>query len=371
MPALASAAREKLHALERAGRRRVLTESHREEAAVVMRGGKRLLSFSCNDYLGLSHHPKVKEAAAKASQQFGAGAGAARLVTGNHPLYVQFEKKLAVWKGTEAALVFGSGYLANTGIIPALVGKGDLILADKLVHACLLDGAQLSGAKLLRFKHNDMGDCERLFAAHRAQHTHCLIVTDEVFSMDGDVAPLAELAALATTHDAWLMADGAHSFAGKHAPVDVYVGTLSKALGSYGGYVAAGRDVIDYITTSARSFMFSTGLPPASIAAADAALDIVMANPELSDMPLAKARLFTKTLGLPDAQSAIVPLVLGDEAKALAAAATLEEAGYLAVAIRPPTVPEGTSRLRFAFSALHPDEDIVKLAQVIKHEGWV
>jgi 8-amino-7-oxononanoate synthase len=292
-------------------------------------------------------------------------------VTGNHPLYAQLETKLAKWKGTETALVFGSGYLANTGIIPALVGKGDLIIADRLVHACLIDGAQLSGAKLLRFKHNDAADCGRILAAERAKYMHCLIVTDEVFSMDGDVAPLAELGTLAAAHDAWLMADGAHSFVSAHPPVDIYIGTLSKALASYGGFVAAKRDVVDYIATSARSFMFSTGLPPAAIAAADAALDILIANPALGEMPVTKARLFTEALGLPRAESPIVPLILGDEAKALAAAATLEAAGYLVVAIRPPTVPEGTSRLRFAFSALHRDEDILQLVQIIKKEGWI
>ncbi len=359
-----------MQALERAGRRRAPADTQREAGALVQRAGRRLVSFSCNDYLGLSQHPAVKAAAAAAVDAYGAGAGASRLVTGSHPPYARFEAKLAAWKGTEAALVFGSGYLANTGIIPALVGKGDLILADRLVHACLLDGAQLSGAKLLRFKHNDLADCERWLTKERAKHTHCLIVTDEIFSMDGDRAPLAALGRLAAAHDAWLMADGAHSFDGEHPPVDVYVGTLSKALGSYGGYVAAGRDVIALLATSARSFMFSTALPPAAIAAADAALDLLLANPALKDAPLAKARLFTKEAGLPEAQSAIVPLVLGDEARALAAAATLEKAGFLAVAIRPPTVPEGTSRLRFAFSSQHRDEDILELARIVRKEGW-
>lgn len=371
MPALAHAAREKLQALDRAGRRRVLKETRRQSGAVVWRGGKKLISFCCNDYLGLSQHPQVKAAAIAATEKYGAGAGAARLVTGNHPLYASLEAKLAKWKGTEAALVFGSGYLANSSIIPSLVGRGDLVLADRLVHACIIDGALLSGAKLLRFAHNDAADCEKLLAAHRAKHENCLIVTDEVFSMDGDVAPLAKLGRIAAAHDAWLMADGAHSFAGAHAPVDVYVGTLSKALGSYGGYVAASREVVDYIPTSARSFIFSTGLPPAALAAAEAALDIILANPALTEKPIALARLFTKTLGVPEAESPIVPLVLKEEERALKAAATLEEKGYLAVAIRPPTVPEGTSRLRFTFSAEHKEEDVLALAKLICKEGWI
>jgi len=371
MPALASAAREKLQDLTDTCRKRVLMESHRGGDAIVMRGGRRLVSFSCNDYLGLSQHAAVKAAAMAAVEKYGAGAGASRLVTGNHPLYAELETNLAAWKGTQAALVFGSGYLANIGVIPAFTGKGDLLLADKLVHACLIDGAQLSGAKLIRFRHNDVGDCQRLLAAQRPQHRHCLIVTDEVYSMDGDQAPLAELSALAKAHDAWLMADGAHSFAAAHAPVDVYTGTLSKALGSYGGYVAASRDVIDYLATGARSFMFSTGLPPAAIAAASAALAIVRSDAGLVARPLAKARLFTGALGLPPAQSAIVPLVIGEEKRAVKAAQALEQEGYLVTAIRPPTVPLGASRLRFAFCAQHGEEDILALARIVKREGWV
>jgi 8-amino-7-oxononanoate synthase len=184
--------------------------------------------------------------------------------------------------------------------------------------------------------------------------------------MDGDLAPLAELASLAGAYDAWIMADGAHSVTAANVKIDIYVGTLSKALGSYGGYVAADREVIDYLATSARSFMFSTGLPPSVVASASAALSLLKNDPALAQKPLAKARLFTDALGMPPAQSPIVPLMLGSEAKALKAAESIEKAGYLAVAIRPPTVPEGTARLRFTFSALHADEDIMALARHIK-----
>lgn len=371
MPALAEVAREKLQALAGVSRRRELSVTARGEGVIVERGGKKLLSFCCNDYLGLSQDARVKAAAIEAVGQYGAGAGASRLVTGNHPLYSELETKLAAWKGTEAALVLGSGYLTNIGVIPVLVGKGDLVLADRLVHACLLDGALLSGAKLVRFRHNDMQDCEKLLTENRAKHQRCLIVTDEVFSMDGDLAPLAQLRALADTHDAWLLADGAHSLGLPHADVDIYTGTLSKALGSYGGVVCGSGALIDYLATSARSFMFSTGLPPAAVAAANTAVEIIMQTPELVQAPLAKARLFTQSLGLPEAQSQIVPLLLGEEAKALAAAQELELAGYCVSAIRPPTVPEHTSRLRFAFSALHEDADITKLADFIRVRDWV
>lgn len=366
MTSLPEVARKKLQDLADNAQRRELAISLREEAGFVKRGGKKLVSFSCNDYLGLSQHKKVKKAAAKAVKKYGSGAGASRLVTGNHPLYRELEKKLATWKGYEAALVIGSGYLANIGIIPALLGKDDLIIADKLVHACLIDGAKLSGAEFMRFKHNDAEDCKRLLAAHRKNFRHCLIVTDEVFSMDGDLAPLSKLAKLAKQHDAWLMADGAHSLNKPSANVDIYMGTLSKTLGSYGGFICAKKEIIDYLATTARSFMFSTALPPSTVASAIAAIDVIRKKPSLADTPIKHARMFTKALGLPEAKSPIVPLILGEEKKALAVSAALSKAGYLAVAIRPPTVPKGTSRLRFAFSALHKKKDILAMAKIAK-----
>ena len=346
--------------------KRQLIDSVRKENGIIERGSQSLLSFSCNDYLGLSHDRRVKTAAIDAIEKYGAGAGASRLVTGNHPLYTQLEQKLAAWKHCESALVFGSGYMANIGIIPALVNTQDLIIADKLVHACLIDGARLSGAKLLRFKHNDVADCSRLLENFRAKHRYCLIITDEVFSMDGDKAPLAALRALADQHDAWLMADSAHSIMPSHVPLDINMGTLSKAFGGYGGYVCAKQSVIDYLTSEARSLIFTTALPPSVIASAIVALDIIQENPELALQPLHNAKIFTDVLGLPEAQSPIVPLILGAEEKALAASKLLAEHGYLVIAIRPPTVPEGTSRLRFAFSALHTEKDILAMTDIIK-----
>jgi 8-amino-7-oxononanoate synthase len=336
-----------------------------------------LLSFSCNDYLNLSRHPAIIKAAVEAAQHYGVGAGASRLVTGNHPLYDELESRLARLKGTEAACVFGSGYLANIGIIPALAGSGDLILVDELSHACIHAGAKLSGATVQRYRHGDVAHAEALLAEHRGRHAHALIATDGVFSMDGDLAPLEDLSALALRHDAWLLADDAHglgvvghgrgsAFANGGAEVPLQMGTLSKAVGAYGGYLCASQAVINLMRTRARSFTYSTGLPPPVIAAAIAALDLIERDRALTEEPLHKARLFTRALNLPEAQSAIVPVIVGEAEAALAASEMLENEGFLVVAIRPPTVPAGTARLRFAFTALHPEAEIERLAGIVR-----
>jgi len=362
MPSLERLAQEKLAELDAAHRRRTLVPTSREDGLWVTRGGRRLLSFSCNDYLNLTHHPVVKAAAIAAIEAHGAGAGASRLVTGNHPLFVELEERLTAMKGTEAACVFGSGYLANAGIVPALVGEGDLLLVDALSHSCLWAGARLSRGTVVTFRHNDVDHVHEILRNERAVHRNALIVTDTVFSMDGDLAPLSDLAGLAREHDAWLMADDAHGLCAPHPELDLQMGTLSKALGSYGGYVCASQSVIDLIKTRARTLIYSTGLPPANAAAALAALDIIANDPALAARPLAKAQRFTRACNLPLAQS---PIVLGDEVAALQAQARLEREGFLAIAIRPPTVPAGTSRLRLAFTAGHADEDIDRLARLI------
>ena len=365
----------KLDALERRALRRTLADTAREDAPFVTRGGRRLLSFSCNDYLGLSRHPAVKAAAIAAIERYGAGAGASRLVTGNYPLFDALESRLAAMKGSEAACVFGSGYLANIGVLGVLAGPDDLIIIDELAHACLFAGARLSSARTLTFRHNDADAAAALLAAHRTQHRHTLVVTETVFSMDGDRAPVAALAVLAEVHDAWLVTDDAHGFGldggDEAAHVPLRMGTLSKAIGGYGGYLAASAPVIALMRTRARSFVYSTGLPPASAAAALAALEIIGANPALRAAPRRKALRFTRALGLPNAESAIVPLVLGAPETALAASAALERAGFLVTAIRPPTVPAGTARLRFAFCALHADEDVDRLAATVRDEVLV
>jgi 8-amino-7-oxononanoate synthase len=371
-------ASEKLARLAKRSLLRSLVETTRTDDIWVERDGRRLLSFSCNDYLNLSQHPAVKAAAIAAVERYGAGAGASRLVTGNHPLFAELEAKLARLKGTEAACVFGSGYLANAGIIPTLAGSADLVLIDEWAHSCIMTGGKLSGGTVITFRHNDLSHVAELLAAHRAHHRHALIATDGVFSMDGDLAPLHGLAALAKAHDAWLLSDDAHgigvvgggrgsSFAdGAKADIDLQMGTLSKAIGGYGGYLCASQPVIDLIKSRSRTFVYSTGLPPASAAAAIAALGIIESDPDYAALPVAKARLFTRRLNIADAVSPIVPILIGDAKAALDLSRRLEDQGFLVVAIRPPTVPAGTARLRVAFTALHPDTEIERLADAIR-----
>jgi 8-amino-7-oxononanoate synthase len=372
-------ARVKLEALEAQTLRRRLIETDRREGAIAFRDGRRLVSFCCNDYLNLSQHEAVKRAAIEATEKYGTGSGASRLVSGNHPLFRELEIRLAEWKQAEDCVVFGSGYMANLGIIPALMREGDLIIADELSHACLLSGSKLSGARVEIFRHNDMAHLQALFAAHRGGARHCLVVTDGIFSMDGDAAPVEDMAEIARRHEAWLMTDDAHglgvvgregrgsSFMGEtKADVPLQMGTLSKAIGAYGGYLCASAPVADLIRTRARTLIYSTGLPPGTAAAAIAALDFIKANPDYCRRPVEKARSFTRALGLPDPESPIVPVILGDAEATLAASKLLETEGYLVTGIRPPTVPAGTARLRFTFTAEHDDADIARLAAIVR-----
>jgi len=378
MKSLDRHAQDKLKDLQRRHLRRTLTESLREDGLWIERDGKRLLSFSCNDYLNLTQHPAIKQAAIDAIEKYGVGSGASRLVTGNHPLYAQLEVRLARIKQTEAAVVFGSGYLANAGIIPVVIGRKGLVLVDELSHACLFAGAELSRGKVLAFRHNDVAEARKLLARHRSSHDHALIVTDGVFSMDGDLAPLADLLAVADEHDAWLMSDDAHglgvvgdgrgsSFVGNtHIPLPLQMGTLSKAVGSYGGYLCASGPVVDLIRNRARTLIYSTGLPPACVAAAIAALDLIEREQDYAATPLRKAKMFTRRVGLAEAQSPIVPVIIGDEEATLAASRMLVEEGYFAAAIRPPSVPAGAARLRLTFTAKHSDQTIERLADIVR-----
>jgi 8-amino-7-oxononanoate synthase len=368
----------KLGELERSSLRRALVDTTRVTGLWLLRNGRRLLSFCCNDYLNLTHHPAVKEAAIEALRVYGVGAGASRFVTGNHPLFSELEARLARLKETEAACVFGSGYLANLGIIPALIGSDDLVLIDELAHACLWGGARLARATVVPFRHADVEHVELLLAQLRRRHPRALIATDGIFSMDGDIAPLHELAALAQRHDAWLMSDDAHGLGvvgggrgsnflgGRKADVPLQMGTLSKALGSYGGYVCASAAVVDLIRNRARTVIYSTGLPPAIVAAAIAALDVIEREPDYAALPLAKAKAFARRAWLPEPVSPIVPVLLGEAEAALKASRLLEDHGFLVIAIRPPTVPAGTARLRLTFTAQHPDDEVERLAEAMR-----
>lgn len=354
MPSIDTFAGQQIRKLAEKHRIRQLKSHFQADSLYVEEGNTRLVSFASNDYLALSHHPEVISAGKAALAEYGAGATASRLVAGNYPLYARLEAALAEYKGFGAALVIGSGYLTSLGVIPALAGRGDLILADKLAHACMIDGAKLSGAALRRFKHNDLEDLEALLESYRGKYENCLILTEHVFSMDGDLAPLAEMKALAEKYDAWLLSDDAHSLIPANAKPHIQIGTLSKSLGSYGGYVAASRQVVDYLQSSARSLIFSTGLPPAAVGAALKSLEIAKAEPERARKAIENAAYFT---GKPH-YSSVVPHIIGGAERAVKAMEKLKKAGFFVLAIRPPTVPQGTARLRFSFTAAHEKSHI-------------
>ncbi len=366
MPALAAMTRQRLEKLEQESLRRNFVISEPEKGIDVRRNGRTLVSFGTNDYLGLSRHPNVKKAAAKALERYGAGAGASRLIAGNHPYYAELEALLCRAKNTQAALVFGSGYLASLGVIPALVKKGDVVIADRLIHSSLIDGIRLSGATLCRYSHNDLNSLNNILNNNINNKT--IIITETVFSMDGDLAPLQDMRALADRYGAWLMTDDAHGFGVVETPrvADIQMGTLSKGVGCYGGYVCADKETIEYLKNAARTLIYSTALPPAMVAGSCEAVRMILDGDGEVLSALKKALLFTSLLNLPQAQSAIVPVVFGETEKVLRASALLEEAGFYVPAIRPPTVPKNTARLRFSFSALHRDKDIEKLAQIVK-----
>ncbi|WP_417493042.1 8-amino-7-oxononanoate synthase [Maricaulis sp.] len=380
MPAAASLdafASSKLAGLERRQLRRRIVETDGLDAVRVEQDGRTLLNFCSNDYLGLSRHPEVIAAAQAATARHGTGAGASRLVTGGHPLLFELEARLARFKGTEDCIVFGSGYLANLAIAPALMGAGDLILIDELAHACLFAGAQLSRARVETFRHNDLADLEARLAKMRPDARRAMILTDGVFSMDGDLAPLPGLLAIADRHDAWTLVDDAHGvgvIAGGRGSAHAFtppalaplqMGTLSKSLGSYGGYLCASNAVCELLRTRARPLVFTTAPAPASIAAALKALDLVETDTAMCERPALLARRFCAAAGLPAPVSPIVPVILGSANAALEASSRLRQAGFLVTAIRPPTVPRGTARLRITFSAAHDEADIDRLAGLV------
>lgn len=333
----------------------------------VVRDGVSMISFCSNDYLGLAQDKRLAAAAQTAIETFGTGAGASRLVAGELPLNWQLEQALAAHKGLPAARVFGSGYLANIGTIPVLAGPGDVIVMDELAHSCMHAGARLSGADVRLFAHNQADAAARCLV-DRDDFRHALVLTETIFSMDGDAAPLAALGDVAETTQSWLMSDDAHGLGDSgDNPAIVQMGTLSKSAGSYGGYVCGPGHFIDLLTSRARSFVYTTGLPPAVLAASLAAIGIIEAEPWRAEKAREHAAHFAAAFSLPAPDAAIVPLIVGDAQTALALSAHLAQQGFLVPAIRPPTVPVGTARLRVTFSATHKSDNVDALIRAIKN----
>lgn len=361
-------------------RRRVTLGAPQAPHTVI--DGRRYLSFCSNDYLGLAADPRVVRALARAAERWGCGAGASHLVTGHMAPHQELEEALAAWTGRERVLLFSSGYMANLGVINTLVGRGDQLLEDRLNHASLLDAGLLSGARLQRFRHADAADLERRLG--RVGGGQRLVAVDGVFSMDGDLAPLAELARVCARHDAWLMVDDAHGLgvlgpegAGSLAHLGVsaqlapvLMGTLGKALGTAGAFVAGSATLVDALVQFARTYIYTTALPPAVAAATLEALNIARGEPwrrqHLFHL-VRRLRAGAEQLGLPllPSASAVQPLVLGSAEAALTAAARLAEQGIWVAAIRPPTVPAGGARLRITLSAAHTEADVDRLLEAL------
>jgi 8-amino-7-oxononanoate synthase len=382
------------------GLRRELRRVNSPPGARVQIGGRMLLNFSSNDYLGLANDPILKEAAIKAVKKFGAGSGASRLICGSLAPHHELEEALASFKDVEAALSFSTGYAAAIGTICALLGKGDVIVLDKLVHACIVDGARLSGAKIRVFAHNDLDDLEKMLRwsstirlpgstlKRELQPPRTLIVTESIFSMDGDTAPLREIVALKEKYGAWLMVDEAHATglygknrrglaeaSGVSGRIEVQMGTLGKAVGASGGYICGSRPLIDFLVNRARSFIFSTAPVPAAAAAATAGIKFIQSNEGKQHCRQLWERVAQCRAGIlpaPDrletcpTLSAILPFIIGDEARAVAASAALREQGIFVPAIRYPTVARGHARLRVTLTATHTSDDISQLVAALK-----
>lgn len=357
------------------------------QTARVTCNGRDVLLLCSNNYLGLADHPALAAASLEAVQQYGTSSGASRLVSGTMELHEQLESAVAEFKKSEAALIFNSGHAANTGIIPALVGRGDVVFSDRLNHASIVDGILLSGARLVRYRHNDYQQLDILMEKHAKGRS--LIVSDGVFSMDGDIAPLAELVMLKRTHGALLMVDDAHGcgvlgnqgrgsaeLLGVGSDVDIQMGTFGKALGSFGAYAAVSAELRELLINRARSFIFSTSLPPSVLAASLAAVELVQ-SPEgdlLREQLSVNARFFRNSLAeagfaIPDGSTQIVPIVIGSAVTTMQFSEALLAEGLFAQGIRPPTVPVGTSRLRFTLMATHTPADLAGAVERISHVG--
>lgn len=351
------------------------------DGAYVFAEGKKCLMLASNNYLGMTHERKVRQAAITAIEAYGTGSGGARLTTGSHPLYEELESNLAQFKGTEAAIIFNTGYMANVGTISAIMNKNDVIFSDALNHASIIDGCRLSGAKRVIFPHSDMTALKKILESTKCTGKR-LIIVDGVFSMDGDIAPLPQLVKLAKQYDCLLMVDDAHAtgilgnghgtaaYFGLIKEVDIQMGTLSKALGSEGAYIAGKKDLIAYLMNKARSYIFSTALSPADIGAANAAVKILMQSARLPEKVLANAAFMRSALKMQKIKvggeiTPILPIQIGPAELAVKVADQLKEKGVILSAIRPPTVPVGESRLRLTVNAKHSQSDLKQAAVTI------
>jgi len=374
-----AAVRRGLAELDREGLRRARRVLDSPQGPVVREGGRELVNFASNDYLGLANHPRIVAAAREALDRFGFGAGASPIVVGHSRAHEEAEAAFARFTGLPRALLFPSGYAANLGILAALADRSAAVFGDRLNHACLVDGALLSRAQFHRYPHGDLAALDALLAQSKAGVR--VIATDTVFSMDGDVAPLAELLALAERHDAWLVLDDAHGIGvlgggrgslaefALASPRIVYMATLGKALGGYGAFVAGDAEVIEWLMQRARTYVFSTALPPAAAAVATAALALIDADPSIVRALHARIGEFRRAceaqgVAAPSA-TAIQPVIVGESARAVALSARLREAGLLVPAIRPPTVPQGTARLRISLSAAHTRVQVESLVSAL------
>ena len=375
---------EELRALEAAGLKRALRQVQQRRAGTVLLGGERVADFASNDYLGLASDPRVARAAHAVLQAEGTGAAAARLISGNHPVHEALEHTLARLKGCDYTLLFPSGYMVNIGAIPALTEPGDVIFSDELNHASLIDGCRLSKATIRVFPHNDLEALDRMLTAERTSYRRAMIVVEGVFSMDGDLCPLDRLVPLARKHHAWTYVDDAHGTGvlgatgagslehfGVSGDVDIVVGTLGKALGTAGAYVGGSQELVEFLVSRARSFIFTTGSPPAMAAATLEALRIAQVEGWRRDAVRDRSRRLRTRLtaagfevtGPEDGH--VVPVVIGDPVRTMATVADLRRRGFLVGGVRPPTVPAGTSRLRISLSAVHPVELVDALAATL------
>jgi 8-amino-7-oxononanoate synthase len=372
---------DELEGIQNAGLFRRLRILDSPQSTHVRSDGRALVNFSSNDYLGLANHPALREAAMAEWEKAGFGSGASRLVCGTLAAHERLEDVIANFKRADAALCFSSGYAAAMGSIPALCSKNDVIILDKLCHACLVDAARLSGAQIRVFPHNDMEKLESHLRWARTRHGRVLVVAESVYSMDGDVAPLREIVRLKDRYGAWIFLDEAHGVgvlgsggrglaeeAGVEGCIEIQMGTLGKALGAHGAYIAGSRLLRDFLINRARSFIFSTA-PPAPVAAAAAKAVEILGGPEGSQLMQVlwkNIRGLGSALDLPESPSAIVPIIVGEEPAAMAAAQHLLSSGFLVPAIRYPTVARGAARLRITLSAAHSEQDVASLAKALK-----